>query len=169
MFAQAVQYLTGMTSEQMIEKNYELQKHKIKNKDQIEIIRMAKKYKWEYTWHMISEILVGVSPVLYCPNCVNNYRIITDLKTGNKVGFFVFGVYTDDIGKTELKYIFIKPGYRKKGYATQVIKGLRSDEEYERMYVDTKNPHMIALLNKLEFKEVGLCKNGVETCYLWTR
>lgn len=169
MFAQALQMMKGMGEEEMVQMMYEIQKKNIKNKDHQEIIRMAKKYKWEYTWQLVSEILMELSPLVSFSNCVNHYRIITDTKTGNKVGFFVFKVYTDDIGKTELKYIFIKPGYRKKGHATQVIKGLRSNEEYDRMYVDTKNPEMIALLNKLEFNEVGLCKNGVETCYLWKR
>jgi len=168
MFAQAIQSMSGMGEEEMVQMMYEIQKKNIKNKDHQEIIRMAKKYKWEYTWHLVSDILMELSPLVSFSNTKNHYHIIKD-STGNKVGFFTYSAYTDDIGKSELNYIFIKPGYRKKGYATSVINQLKSNESYDRIYVDTKNPHMIALLNKLEFKEIGLCKNGVETCYLWNR
>ena len=55
---------------------YELQKSKIKNKEHLEMIRMAKKYKWEYTWHLVSDILMELSPLIVLSNTERYYDIL---------------------------------------------------------------------------------------------
>jgi RimJ/RimL family protein N-acetyltransferase len=153
---------------QQVKTLYEFQRSKIKNKDHQEMIRMAKKYKWEYTWELVSDILMELSPLIVLSNTERYYDILRD-EYGNKIGFVVIFAFTDDIGKAEVKYLFIKPGYRKRGHATRVINCLKEQEIVNRIYADTKNPEMIALLNKLDFKEVGICSNNIETCYKWER
>ena len=60
-------------------------------------------------------------------------------------------------------YLFIKPEHRKKGYASRIIKSIQLKSN--NIYLDTKDDKFIKLISKLDFKRLGLCKNGVESCY----
>lgn len=138
----------------------------IRDEDKLEIIKMVKDYDWEYKDFVIGDVCMSMLPVDITDTQDNLtkkvYKVLND-KNKNKVGFYILQKYNCNWKKIEIKYFFIKPEYRRRGYATRIIRSLQTKSN--NIYLDTKETPFIKMISKLGFKDIGLCMNGVETCY----
>ena len=91
--------------------------------------------------------------------------IIIESNDGNILGFYINENHSD--GLVLLKFIFIKPKYRRRGLSTHIISKLK--ETSNRISIDTDKPSMIHLLHKLDFKFHKKCLNGKEICFYWNK
>ena len=135
------------------------------NKDKRDIIRMMVDSDWEYQQHVVSEVMFS------CIGVYNDsagdvssmiFKVLHD-KDGNQVGFYILRKFKGNWKKVEIKYLFIKPEYREKGYASRILRSIQTKSN--NIYLDTKDERIINFISKLGFKEVGLCANGVERCF----
>jgi len=139
----------------------------IKNKDKLEIIEIVKDYDWEYKPHVISDILASEDPSVVfrdkdgCPT-QKIYKVLND-KDGNRVGFYILQKYRRNWKKIEIMYLFIKPEYRGRGYASRIIRSIQVKSN--NIYTDSKDQVFIKIISKLGFRYIGKCRNGVEDCF----
>lgn len=66
-----------------------------------------------------------------------------------------------------IAYIFVKPEYRRKGYFTDYIKQLQS--ENDELYIESSKYECIHGANKYGFKFVRKCDNGDDLLFKWCK
>ena len=135
------------------------------NENHIGILEMMINSDWEYKNHVISDLMSNFVGIGLCDvDGVPSRQIYKVLHSGKtKVGFYILRKFAGNWKKVEIMYLFIKPEHRKKGYASRIIKSIQLKSN--NIYLDTKDDKFIKLISKLDFKRLGLCKNGVESCY----
>ena len=152
----------------LVKKGYEAWgKNRITNQDHKDIIAMCLKHDFQYTWQVVSELMTQTMAGIVRTNAKMLPKVIKNSK-GEKFGFYIFYKYLDVKGKGEIKYIFIKPEHRRKGYAKTIIKKLQSTK-FTDIYTDSTNESYMTLVKNLGFKDIGVCDNGVETCFHWSK
>jgi|DEB0MinimDraft_10_1074344.scaffolds.fasta_scaffold08781_4 RimJ/RimL family protein N-acetyltransferase len=135
---------------------------KIKDKTHKQILKMSK--GWKYERMVLQEICCEYLPIDFT-NVIKQFSLI---RYGGKVaGFYIAQAYTDDIGKGEIKFFYIKPGYRRKGIATHVIKDIC--DGFTSVYTDTCEEAYIKMIEKIGFVENGKCKETDDINYKWVK
>ena len=149
----------------MCQKAYETWgKSAINKQEDKDIIAMCMEHDYPYTWQVVNEIMLTLMPIP--SNAKILPKVIKDSK-GTQYGFYVFHKYKDVKGKGDIKYFFIKPEHRRKGYAKNIIQKLQS--KFTDIYTDSEEEPYINLVKQLGFKDIGKCDNGVETCFHWSK
>lgn len=135
---------------------------KIKDKTHKQILKMSK--GWKYERNVLQQVCSEYLPIQFT-NVIKQFSLI---RYGGKVaGFYIAQAYTDDIGKGEILYFYIKPGYRRKGIATHVIKDIC--DGFISVYTDTCEEGYIKMIEKIGFVENGKCKETDDINYKWVK
>ena len=135
---------------------------KIKDKTHKQILKMSK--GWRYERNVLQEVCSQYLPIDFT-NVKKQFKLIK--YDGKVAGFHISQAYTDDIGKGEILYFYIKPGYRRKGIATKVIKNICS--RFTSVYTDTSEEAYVKMIEKIGFVENGKCKETDDINYKWVK
>jgi len=119
-----------------------------------------------YVEEISAEIVTDLSDLMERTNVVPRYTLMKT-KDGVEFGFCIIYEYTDVKDKAEIKYFFVRPECRRKGFAKEYF--ARIMPRYKSIYTDTSSENYVKLITGLGFRKVGKCKFTDEICYKWER
>jgi len=102
-------------------------------------------------------------------DAIKGYNLLI-VKDGVKMGFVIFWWNIPE-GSLQIKFIFLKPEHRQKGFFTQLITKYRDNKDelgLKTIHLDTKEEGMIRAANKNGFKYVRKCDNGEDLLFTLT-
>ena len=97
-------------------------------------------------------------------------HLLRDEENDNDIGFIITWLNTLD-KQLQIKFIFLKPEYRQKGFFTRLINTWKEDKDelgVDTIHLDTKEEGMIRAANKNGFKYVRKCDNGEDLLFTLT-
>jgi len=119
-----------------------------------------------YVDEVSAEIVTDLSQVTGRANVIPRYTVMKT-KCGVVFGFCLIYEYTDVKDKAEIKYFFVRPECRRKGFAKEYFK--RIMPRYKSIYTDTSSENYVKLITGLGFRKVGKCSETDEICYKWEK
>ncbi len=81
--------------------------------------------------------------------------------------YWGFMIYSKKECGVWIKYIFIKPEYRRKGIFTEIINNFKC--VFERITFESREKSMKEFAKKHNFKKIRLCLNNKDILYGWNK